>query len=538
MTKYYKASPPGDMRAATYVRMSTESQNYSTDHQRAKIGDYAASVGMKIVREYADEGKSGLDLKGRAGLLALINDVQSGSADYSAIIVYDVSRWGRFQDVDEAAYHEHTCRRAGIQVVYCAEQFHNDGSPLASLLKSIKRTMAAEYSRELSVKVFDAQCRFIRMGFKQGGHAGYGLRRLAISEDGVPRRTLEYGEAKGSITDRVVLVLGPNHEVDTVKRVYALYVDDCLSEAAIARLLNAENLISETGRPWTQTMINSILTNLKYCGALVYNRRSCKLSSRREHNARQDWIINDGAFPRMLSPGLFSRAQVERARRNRRYTKAELVDLLRMCHSAYGKVTADIITADRSMPDPQLFVRCFGSLVGAYDEAGLPRTPLQRFVDTKLLLLAKRRVLFAKVRSFATAAGATVVQDPIPFTLVINDNLRVFIEIATRRNPKRGLPSWKVNYRAEVDFTIVARLDPSTKEPLDYFLFSPTWLEGGSIYLKDSNLHRFESIRFRSIEAIFGLPSMEAPTGITGQETGMSGRDSHLCKVSGLFARP
>jgi DNA invertase Pin-like site-specific DNA recombinase len=31
------------IQAAIYVRMSTESQNYSTDHQRAKIHEYALS---------------------------------------------------------------------------------------------------------------------------------------------------------------------------------------------------------------------------------------------------------------------------------------------------------------------------------------------------------------------------------------------------------------------------------------------------------------------------------------------------------------
>src|SRR6266571_6056489 len=116
MVKPIAAPPSGEIRAAIYVRMSSESQNYSTDHQRARISAYAISAGMQIVREYADEGKSGLDIKRRAGLSNLIKDVQAGVADFSVIIVYDVSRWGRFQDVDEAGYHEHTCRRAGIQV--------------------------------------------------------------------------------------------------------------------------------------------------------------------------------------------------------------------------------------------------------------------------------------------------------------------------------------------------------------------------------------------------------------------------------------
>jgi DNA invertase Pin-like site-specific DNA recombinase len=99
--------------------------------------------------------------------------VTNGRADFQAILVYDVSRWGRFQDADESAYYEYICRRAGIQVIYCAEQFENDGSPVSTIVKGVKRAMAGEYSRELSAKVFAGQCRLIELGFRQGGPAGY-----------------------------------------------------------------------------------------------------------------------------------------------------------------------------------------------------------------------------------------------------------------------------------------------------------------------------------------------------------------------------
>jgi hypothetical protein len=55
-----------------------------------------------------------------------------------------VSRWGRFQDIDEAAHYEFLCRQAGVKVIYCGEQFENDGSIFSNLVKSLKRTMAAE----------------------------------------------------------------------------------------------------------------------------------------------------------------------------------------------------------------------------------------------------------------------------------------------------------------------------------------------------------------------------------------------------------
>lgn len=108
--------PPPEKRilAAEYVRMSTEHQKYSTDNQSAAIRRYADKRGYEIVQTYADEGKSGLRLDGRDALKKLLHDVESGHAPFTVILVYDVSRWGRFQDPDEAAAIELRCKRAGL----------------------------------------------------------------------------------------------------------------------------------------------------------------------------------------------------------------------------------------------------------------------------------------------------------------------------------------------------------------------------------------------------------------------------------------
>lgn len=136
--------PPG--RAAQYVRMSTEHQRYSTENQSDAIYQYATRRGLEVVRTYADEGKSGLRLDGRDALKRLIDDVQTGKADFSTILVYDVSRWGRFQDADESAYYEYICRRAGIAVQYCAEQFENDGSPVSTRRNDSNSEPSASFS--------------------------------------------------------------------------------------------------------------------------------------------------------------------------------------------------------------------------------------------------------------------------------------------------------------------------------------------------------------------------------------------------------
>src|SRR5262249_26008932 len=131
----------GLVRAAEYVRMSTEGQQYSIPRQQAAIREYAAQHDMTVVRTYADPGRSGLMLKGRLGLIQLLDDVQHGKPDYDVVLVYDVSRWGRFQDTDESGFYEYLCRRAGLRVEYCVELFENDGGPLAAILKNIKRVM-------------------------------------------------------------------------------------------------------------------------------------------------------------------------------------------------------------------------------------------------------------------------------------------------------------------------------------------------------------------------------------------------------------
>jgi len=240
--------------------MSTEHQKYSTENQSEIIQRYAEQRGIRIVRTYADHGKSGLRVDGRDALQRLIADVRTGGCDFSVILVYDVSRWGRFQDADESAYYEFICKEAGITVHYCAEQFENDGSLSATIIKSMKRAMAGEYSRELSTKVFAGQCRLITLGFRQGGPAGYGLRRQLIDDQGHPKGELAVGARKSLQTDRVILVPGPNQEVETVRRMYHMFVDG-QSEREIAATLNAEGVRTDRDRPWTRGMVHQVLTN-------------------------------------------------------------------------------------------------------------------------------------------------------------------------------------------------------------------------------------------------------------------------------------
>ena len=180
--------------AAQYLRMSTDQQRYSLANQTELIRTYAERHGFTVVKSYEDAGRSGVTTARRDGLKRLLHDVVAGSQPYATILVVDVSRWGRYQNPDEGAHYEFLCREAGVSVLYCAEAFDNDNSPTSAIVKSLKRVMAADYSRQLSDRCQAGVRRQTLAGFAQGGAAPFGAVRRSFSPDGTPGVVLREGE--------------------------------------------------------------------------------------------------------------------------------------------------------------------------------------------------------------------------------------------------------------------------------------------------------------------------------------------------------
>lgn len=491
--------------AALYMRMSTERQNYSISHQRKALEAYAEANGFAVVRVYQDEGKSGLGIKGRTGLLSLIEDVQTGQAPFDAILVYDVSRWGRFQDVDESAHYEYLCRRAGIRIDYCAEPFANDESPLASMIKSIKRAMAAEYSRELSAKVFRAQCRLTEIGFKQGGTAGYGLRRILIDTDGTVKRELAFGDRKGLATDRVIFGLGPPLEIEVVRRIYRMYLRDKLTQTAIAARLNADGVVSEFGRPWNLWSVKNILTNEKYTGSVVFNRRTSKLKRRTVRNAADAWVKRENAFKPIISRETFDQAHRERERRREVLTDEEMLDGLRRVHEKRGTVNASLLSLE-GLPNQKAYANRFGSLVAAYAIAGLARTRFTVCGETKIAVHTAFKSTIAEVMRLIPAAGGTATAGSTKGSVLINGSVRLNVTAVRRRN-EWGRVQWRLptTSRANPDFVLCAQLDANNIGIMAYYLFPTADFARPYIVVRDGEMSDFNQHRHTSLEAIFGL---------------------------------
>jgi DNA invertase Pin-like site-specific DNA recombinase len=471
MAKTQQLPPnPGPMLAAKYVRMSTEHQQYSIDNQVEAINRYARDHHMEIVRTYTDSGKSGLSIENRPGLRQLIEDVESGSPGYAAVLVYDVSRWGRFQDVDESAFYEYQCRRAKIALHYCVESFSNDGSAWAALAKALKRTMAAEYSRELSAKVFAGQSRLTELGFRQGGTAGYGLRRLLVDQNGKPKFVLRSGERKSIATDRVVLLPGPQEEIDVVNEIFRLYVTERRGTKEIAKLLNQRGVVGEGRRVWTRYIIRHMVTNPKYIGSNVTNRSSAKLRTRQVQNPPDLWVRRDNAFPAIVDPGIFQQAEREASARSAFLTNEQLLDCLRQVLRKHGRISERLLKSEMAMPCAQVYVARFGGMAEAYRLIGYQPCRDLAWVERDRGLTPIRREFIARIVATLKRLGASVQQDTRGQCLTVNENLNVRICITRCRAFKR-FNSWKLQLCSPwaPDVSIFARLTPGNEAILDYF---------------------------------------------------------------------
>ena len=519
-------------RAAQYVRMSTDYQRYSIENQAAVIAAYAQLHNLSIAYTYRDEGESGLKIKRRMGLINLIEDVRSGRADFGHVLVFDVSRWGRFQDVDESAYYEFICKQAGIKVVYCAEQFDNDGSLISSIVKNIKRVMAAEFSRELSAKVYAGECHLARLGFKMGGPVCYGLERVVVDERAKLKGTLSSGERKFLITDRVKIRPGATDEVEVVKWIYAEFLGG-KSQSAIKRELNRRRVPTNSGRPWSVPVVGAILQNEAYMGNLIWNRISKKLGAQRTKNPRELWIRSEGCFEPIIDRADFLQAKKIIEGYRVCIPEKEMLTRLRKVLMKRGSLSGPIIDAAPSLPSCSTYLRHFGTLRNLYRLIGYNNPKywddlkvFRRWSDFSLGLAAPLRETFEHV-------GKRAVFDSSIGCLEIDDVVSICFGVASWRKYEGHGPRWSLRRRVRwpAGWIVAIRLNANSEAIQDYILLpSPTGPKMG-LWISENNLQTHHIEVFQSFDKLAGSLVRRVSKAPHGTRTGQ--QRSKVIEVSG-----
>jgi len=264
-------------KAVIYIRNSADiGQENSCDIQEEKCRAFAEKHGFEVVAVFADRGTSGLNAEGRPGFQAMMKRVVEDNS-FSIILVYDVSRWGRFPDTDLAAYYTSLCRQHGKKVIYTDSGKFDPSQKdefADRLMIQIKRHQAADYSKVLSKKTKDGATHVARQGYRPGGSPPYGMQRVMLNEQKQRDRVLEPGQRKGLQNGRTILELGDIALQAVIREIFGLFVTEDYSEKQIAGHLNSKGIPSPGGVSWSSGAIHKILCDEQYAGAVVYNKTS------------------------------------------------------------------------------------------------------------------------------------------------------------------------------------------------------------------------------------------------------------------------
>ncbi|CAE6820708.1 MULTISPECIES: recombinase family protein [Paraburkholderia] len=493
-----RASPSAPLSAVQYIRMSTDHQEYSPVFQRQAIAAYAVAHHIRIVDEYEDAGISGLTLRERPALVQLLLDVDNPKRKFTTVLVYDVSRWGRFQDVDEAAFYEYACRRTGVNVVYVAEPFENDGSPATSVLKALKRAMAAEFSREMSRKVFLGHCLNVERGFHTGGPPGYGLHRVLLDADRHVRHSLDRYEYKSVQTDRVIIAPATGGEAGVVRKIYEWYATQPITAAAIARRLNDFGICNGAGRPWQAQNILNILRNEAYIGTNVYSRTTSKLANTWERVPEQDWIRVPGAFEPVVDKRIFTAVQQKMERARRKPTRDEIIDGLHKVIKRAGTLSQATLRHYRSAPSVEQVMHEFGSLNAAYKAIGYaPNLDPARSQNRSIERCMEKRVADITVEVLRSR-DHEVRYEKHTDTICIDGTLRLKLVVRSPWLIGGHVPYWVARWpdRFPIDFLIYGRIERADTDLLDFHMFPRGSLVPGAYTV----VHRYDQSHFKAYQ--------------------------------------
>ena len=492
--------------AAQYLRMSTDHQQFSLESQAAAIQRYAQMHGFEVVQSYEDSAKSGLTLKHRDGLGRLLQDVFSGKQTYGAILVYDVSRWGRFQDTDEAAHYEFICKSSGVPVHYCAETFANDGTPPSAIMKALKRVMAGEYSRELSVRISRAKRIMTQAGWWAGGPAPFGLRRMLISFDGSRKQLLREGESKSVAGGHVVLAPGTTKDVARVREIYRLTIVQKKSTKSIAQEFNRKGSKC-CGREWTYGQVLAILKNPKYTGCATWGRTSGILGAGSIRVPREQWTVKPGAFEAIVDQNTFNAAQRTIKDHTCFNTESdeELLDGLRRLLGLHGSLSSKVINRSREVPSAGVYRRRFGSLRQAYERIGYRifenRQELwrMRHWHQRLQNDVIRRIL----KAFRGEVSLTCEKPRLRQMLCFREGLKVSVLLSQCITTSLGGLRWRVPVvAAEKDcVTLICRCAPDNRSLKDYYLV-PNVDRTNRFHIKDNDQWLKRGKRLTDLAAI------------------------------------
>jgi site-specific DNA recombinase len=292
------------LRFAWWGRVSTEDQQDPTLSLPRQLHNARAALpaGAIIAAHFYDieSGRKDLALRGQSlaherfaipiprdgGIQDLLAAARSPNRGFDAVICESIERIARRTYYGTKI--EHELETAGVALFAADEPIVLTGKRATTILtRRVKQGVAEWYVLETLEKAWDGFCEHTRQGWNVGSPP-YGYLAEKIPHP-VPAR-----RAEGRTKTRLV----PDPlRAPVVHQIFTWRVSERLGYGAIADRLNAHLSIypvptsldpARQRDAWSRSSAREVLTNPKYTGYMVWNRRASKKGGK--VNPRSDWV--------------------------------------------------------------------------------------------------------------------------------------------------------------------------------------------------------------------------------------------------------
>jgi site-specific DNA recombinase len=228
------------MRAATYVRVSTEEQaenGTSLDTQREQARSYVAARGWTLTGEYEDAGISGTkDEREREGLRSLMQAARSGEVE--VVVVTKVDRFSR--SMAQFARSVEELDNLGVSFVSVTEGFDS-----TQLTGQLMRNMLAAFAQfehgRIAERMTQGRRAVKAQGYWTGGSVPFGFR--PVEDAGNPHKRLVLDE----------------FNTETIRLAVSFLLDKGCTMHETAEHLNALDRPTALGKRWDSILLRHML---------------------------------------------------------------------------------------------------------------------------------------------------------------------------------------------------------------------------------------------------------------------------------------
>ena len=292
-------------RAIAYLRKSTDLQETSLEQQKEKVLGFAKEHSIRVIEFFAEEA-CGENVEGRPQFRKMIECCKSKEV-FQYVLVYDISRWGRFESPKEAVYWEVEVEKSGRKVIFTSEGFKEE-SIGTSITNFVKSAEASEYLKNIRRQTVRGMIYHANQGYWMGGRPPYGYNR-GIVESGKIIEVLPEGKQK-NIKDQKVKLAINKEQAKVVRTIFIMFVTQGMSVNSIVTHLNQSNCPPPRGHMWSKSSIWRMLHNDAYIGTLVYNRENGhKRHGKRKYNPKEEWVVVGNAHQPIISKDLWDVVQ-------------------------------------------------------------------------------------------------------------------------------------------------------------------------------------------------------------------------------------